>query len=78
MRDSGRRIDVPPAFLTWLAAWLLGQVVALVVYSVGGYEELDDVPIWVLFVSQLLIWAIFLAGMVLASKREGTGQFRAD
>jgi membrane protease YdiL (CAAX protease family) len=78
MRDTGRRIDVPLAFLTWLAAWLLGQIVALVVYSVGGYEELDDVPIWVLFVSQLLIWAIFLAGMVLASKREGTGQFRAD
>jgi uncharacterized protein len=78
MRDTGRRIDVPVAFLTWLAAWLLGQVVALVVYSAGGYEDLDDVPIWVLFVSQLLIWAIFVAGMVLASKREGTGQFRAD
>jgi uncharacterized protein len=78
MRDTGRRIDVPVAFLTWLAAWLLGQVVALVVYSAGGYEDLDDVPIWVLFVSQLLIWAIFIGGMVLASKREGTGQFRAD
>ncbi len=78
MRDTGRRIDVPVALLTWLAAWLLGQVVALVVYSAGGYEDLDDVPIWVLFVSQLLIWGIFIAGMVLASKREGTGQFRAD
>ena len=78
MRDTGRRIDVPVAFLTWLAAWLLGQVVALVVYSAGGYEDLDDVPIWVLFVSQLLVWGIFVAGMVLASKREGTGQFRAD
>ena len=78
MRDTGRRIDVPVALLTWLAAWLLGQVVALVVYSAGGYEDLDDVPIWVLFVSQLLVWGIFIAGMVLASKREGTGHFRAD
>jgi membrane protease YdiL (CAAX protease family) len=78
MRDTGRRIDVPVAFLTWLAAWLLGQIVALVVYSAGGYEEIDDVPVWLLFVSQLLIWGIFVAGMVLASKREGTGLFRAD
>ena len=53
IRDTGRRIDVPIAFLTWLAAWLIGQIVALVVYSAGGYEDLDEVPIWVLFVSQL-------------------------
>ena len=78
MRDTGRRIDVPIAFLTWLAAWLLGQIVALVVYSAGGYEDLDEVPIWVLFVSQLLIWGIFLTGMVLASRRAGTGRFRDD
>jgi uncharacterized protein len=78
MRDTGRRIDVPVALLTWLAAWLLGQIVALVVYTAGGYEDLDDVPIWVLFVSQLLVWGIFIAGMVFASRREGTGQFRAD
>jgi membrane protease YdiL (CAAX protease family) len=78
MRDTGRRIDVPVAFLTWLAAWLLGQIVAVVVYSAGGYDDIDDVPIWVLFVTQLLIWGIFVAGMVLASKREGTGRFRAD
>ena len=60
---------MPVALLTWMAAWLLGQVVAFVVYSAGGYEDLDEVPIWVLFVSQLLIWGIFLAGMVLASPR---------
>ncbi len=78
MRDTGRRIDVPVAFLTWLAAWLLGQIVALVVYSAGGYEDLDEVPIWVLFVSQVLVWGIFLAAMVLASRREGTGRFRND
>ena len=68
MRDTGRRIDVPVAFLTWLAAWLLGQVAALVVYSAGGYEDLDEVPIWVLFVTQVVIWGIFVAGMVLASR----------
>jgi membrane protease YdiL (CAAX protease family) len=78
LRDSGRRIDVPLAVLTWLAAWLLGQVVALVVYSAGGYDEIDEVPIWVLFISQLLVWTVFIVGLVLASRREGTGRFRAD
>lgn len=78
MRDTGRRIDVPLALLTWLAAWLLGQVVALVVYSAGGYEDVDEVPISVLFVSQLLVWGIFIGGMVLASRRGGTGRFRDD
>jgi membrane protease YdiL (CAAX protease family) len=78
MRDSGRRIDVPLAFLTWLACWLLAQIVGLVVYSIGGYEDVDEVPIWVLFVSTSLGWAVFLAGMVLASRREGSGSFTRD
>jgi membrane protease YdiL (CAAX protease family) len=78
LRDAGRRIDVPVALLTWLAAWLLGQVVALIVYSAGGYNDVDEVPIWVLFVSQLLVWGIFLVAMALASRREGSGDFVAD
>ena len=78
MRDAGRRIDVPLALLTWLAAWLLGQIVAVVVYSMGGYENVDEVPIEVLFVSQLLVWGIFIAAMVAASRRGGTGDFRYD
>ena len=78
MRDTGRRIDVPLALLTWLAAWLLGQIVAVVVYSMGGYENVDEVPIGVLFVSQLLVWGIFIAAMVAASRRGGTGDFRND
>jgi len=78
MRDTGRRIDVPLAFLTWLVSWLLGQIVALIVFSIGGYEDVDEVPIWVLFVSQVLVWAVFLAGMVLASRREGSGSFVRD
>jgi membrane protease YdiL (CAAX protease family) len=78
LRDTGRRIDVPVAFLTWLSAWLLGQVVALIVYSAGGYEDVDEVPIWLLFVTQLLVWSIFIAAMVVASRREGSGRFQAD
>jgi CAAX protease family protein len=78
MRDTGRRIDVPVAFLTWLVSWLLAQIVALVVYSIGGYEDIDEVPIWVLFVSTSLGWAVFLGGMVLASRREGSGSFVRD
>jgi CAAX protease family protein len=78
MRVTGRRIDVPVAFLTWLVSWLLAQIVALVVYSIGGYENIDEVPIWVLFVSTSLGWAVFLGGMVLASRREGSGSFVRD
>jgi CAAX protease family protein len=78
MRVTGRRIDVPVAFLTWLVSWLLAQIVALVVYSIGGYEDIDEVPIWVLFVSTSLGWAVFLGGMVLASRREGSGSFVRD
>jgi membrane protease YdiL (CAAX protease family) len=78
LRDTGRRIDVPVAFLTWLAAWLLGQVVALVVYSAGGYDDVDEVPIWLLFVTQVVVWSIFIAAMVMVSRREGTGRFRND
>jgi CAAX protease family protein len=78
LRDTGRRIDVPLAFLTWLVSWLLAQIVALVVYSIGGYEDIDEVPIWVLFVSTSLGWAVFLGGMVLASRREGSGSFVRD
>jgi membrane protease YdiL (CAAX protease family) len=77
-RDTGRRIDVPVAILTWLAAWLLGQVVALICYSAGGYEDIDEVPIWLLFVTQLLAWAIFIAAMVIVSRRDGSGRFRND
>ena len=62
---------MPVALLTWLAAWLLGQVVALIVYSAGGYNDVDEVPIWVLFVSQLLVWGIFLVAMALASRARG-------
>ena len=76
LRDAGRRIDVPVAFLTWLAAWLLGQVVALIVYSAGGYNDVDEVPIWVLFLSRRLVWAAFLAGMALVSRRDGHRRLR--
>ena len=78
MRETGRRIDVPVALLTWMAAWLLGQIVALVVFAAGGYEDIDEVPIWVLLLSQSLVWAVFVGAMILASRRAGSGDFASD
>jgi membrane protease YdiL (CAAX protease family) len=78
LRRAGQPVGVPVALLTWLAAWLLGQVIALVVFAIGGYEEVGDIPIWVLFVSQLLVWTVFVVAMRLASQRDGSGDFVRD
>lgn len=78
LRDAGSRVDVPVAVLTWLAAWLLGQLLVVVLYSIGGHEDLDEVPISVMFVAQLLAWSVFLVGMVMASRRQGSGDLIAD
>lgn len=69
---------MPVALLTWLAAWLLGQVLALIVLAGGGYDDIDETPIWVLFVSQLLVWSAFVVAMHLASRRDGSGRFVGD
>jgi uncharacterized protein len=78
LRSAGRRVDVPVAFLTWMAAWLLGTVIATIVLASGGYDDVDEAPIWVLFVSQVLAWTVFVVAMVLASKRDGSGDFARD
>jgi len=78
LRDAGHRVDVPVALFAWMGAWLGGQLLVLIVLAVGGYTETDDVPIWVLFLAQLVAWGVFLAAMALASERAGSGRFVDD
>lgn len=78
LRNAGHRVDVPVAVATWLGAWIGGQILVFVVLAIGGYSELGDVPIWVLFVGQLLAWGTFLIGLTLASNRDGSGRFVDD
>lgn len=78
LRDAGHRVDVPVALFTWLGAWLGGQLLVLIVFATGGYSDIDDVPIWVLFVAQLAAWSVFLAALAVASQRAGSGRFVDD
>lgn len=78
LRAAGSRVDVPIAVFAWLVAWIVGQLVALTIVAVAGYSDVNDAPIWLLFVSQLVVWAMFLLAMVLASRQAGSGRFIPD
>src|SRR5262245_9887348 len=49
LRDTGRRIDVPVAVTTWVAAFVVGQAASALIISASGAEDLDNVPIPTLF-----------------------------
>ena len=36
LRDAGRPIDVPVAVLTWVAAFVVGQLASLVILAASG------------------------------------------
>ena len=78
LRDAGSRVDVPVALFTYAGAWISGQLLVLIVLGIGGYEEFDEVPIWVLFIGQCLVWSVFLAAMKVASDKAGSGHFVND
>ena len=73
MRQVGRTIDVPVAVVTWFAAFLGGQIVSTIILAASGAESTDDVPIPTLFAAVAATWIAYLAGMWVASRRDGTG-----
>lgn len=73
LRDAGRPIDVPVAVVTWLAAFLLGQVLSVIIVSASGADSVDDVPIPTLFAAVVATWVAYLAGCYVASRRSGSG-----
>jgi membrane protease YdiL (CAAX protease family) len=78
LRDTGRRIDVPVAITTWVAAFVVGQAVSALIIGASGAEDLDNVPIPTLFAGVAATWIAYLVGMWAASRRSGTGDFVED
>lgn len=78
LRDAGHRVDVPVALFTYAGAWLGGNLLAAIVFGIGGYDDVNDAPIWVSFVAQVLVWSVFIVAMTLASQKDGSGHFVND
>ena len=78
MRDAGRPIDVPVAVVTWVGAFVVGQLLSLLVLGLSGAEDVDDVAIPTLFVALAATWAAYLVGLWWASRRSGTGNVVED
>jgi uncharacterized protein len=78
LRDTGRRIDVPVAITTWVAAFVVGQGASAIILGASGAEDLDNVPIPTLFAGVAATWIAYLVGMWAASRRSGTGDFVED
>ena len=75
---------LPPAVGGYAAAWMLGQLLFLVVASVAdatGAVDLvegDPIPIPLLFIGTSVSWAVYIGMLWWLSQREGTGSFRRD
>jgi len=75
LRDAGRRVDVPVAVATWVAAFIVGQLATALI--VGG-DDPDLIAIPKLFVAVAATWLAYLAGMWAASQRAGSANFVED
>ena len=78
LRDVGRRVDVPVAVVTWVVAFIGGQLVSTLIVVASGAENTDDVAIPTLFAAVAATWIAYLAGMYVASQRAGSGRFVDD
>ncbi len=76
--DIGRPIDLPVAVVTWVAAFMVGQLASVVILGLSGVEDVDDVAVPTLFVALAATWTAYLAGLWWASRRAGTGDPVAD
>ena len=63
MRQVGQPIDVGVAVVTWLAAFLVGQLLPVAIIATSGAETLDQVPIPTLFAAVVATWVAYLAGI---------------
>jgi CAAX protease family protein len=78
MRQAGRPIDPSVAVVTWIAAFVGGQVLSLAIVATSGETDQDLVPIPTLFAAVAATWVAFLVGAYVASKRDGSGDLRVD
>jgi uncharacterized protein len=78
LRDAGRRVDVPVAIATWVAAFVAGQALSAVILSSSGVDDFDLIPIPTVFAAVAATWVAYLAGMWVASQRWASGNFVED
>lgn len=74
---SNGGVDAQMGTAHFLGGWFLGSLASTIV-AVSLHGSTGDAPIWVLAVSLLAGWAVFLAAMWHASTRHGTGDFVTD
>jgi membrane protease YdiL (CAAX protease family) len=73
LRDAGRPIDVQVAVVTWIGAFIFGQLVSAAILASSGATTTDEVPIPTLFAGVAATWIAYLVGCYVASKRAGSG-----
>ena len=66
------------AVVTWVVAFLGGQLVSTLILAASGADSTDDVAIPWLFAAVAATWIAYLAGMYAASQRSGSGHFLED
>jgi CAAX protease family protein len=77
--EGPRPIDATTAVTTFLAAWVVAQVISsLVVAALGDGDAATQVSFGVLAIALIGAWTSYLAGLVIASRRAGSGNFVAD
>lgn len=79
-RPAQRGFPVPLVIGTWLAAWLVGNVIGAAVVFAAGYGDTDPLamPTWVVSASAASLWIPALVALVLVSRARGTGSWVRD
>ncbi|MFN8022697.1 MAG: CPBP family intramembrane glutamic endopeptidase [Acidimicrobiales bacterium] len=73
LAEGHSRITVGVAVLTWCACWLGGNLLGSALVAASGHDIGDDAPIWVTLLGALGLWIPIVVGLVLVSRRFGTG-----
>jgi uncharacterized protein len=72
-------IDASAAVFTFLASWVVAQIVSSIVLAIlGDGDPVSDTPIGVLAVALVAAWSAYLGGMWIASVKTGSADPVAD
>jgi membrane protease YdiL (CAAX protease family) len=74
------RFNVGLALMAWLFAFTGGVLGAALITAATGYvgKKSGDLPLWLIAVQELPLWAGLLGASVVVSRTWGTGSFRKD
>jgi hypothetical protein len=78
LRDTGRRVDLPIAVVTWVITFVIGQGVSSIILASSDVDDFDLIPIPTLFAGVAATWVAYLVGMWVASQRAASGDFVED